>query len=395
MQAGPSGAPGGQMLKIPMEKHRRVEDRPWVDEVHELARRSVENPMVRAVLDSLEGLVMILDEERRVVAANPELMESLDLGEAERLIGNLPGNAMGCVHAGETPLGCGSAPACVHCGALGAILSSQAHRGPVPGECCLSVRRGGRLEACEFQVRATPLVLGAHRLTVLVLQDISARKRREVLESLFFHEVRAVVQDIAAWSGTLGTDPGVPGEAARRIHALSTRLDQRMAGKQRLFEAEAGTLGVKLGEVQVAACLARVQAMFQGPGPGLGRTLEVEAPPPSARIQTDPDLLLHVLGDMVANALEATPAGGTVQVRWEPGAGPGRFTVHNPGAMPEEVALRVFQRTFSTKPGPGRGLGTYAMKILGENLLGGRVHFRSAPGDGTLFTFDLPREARP
>lgn len=382
------------MLKIPMEKHRRVEDRPWVDEVHDLARRSMENPMVRAVLDSLEGLVMVLDRERRVVAANPELMESLDLGEAERLIGSLPGNAMGCVHAGETPLGCGSAPACIHCGALGAIVSSQASPGPVPGECCLTIRRGGRLEACEFQVRATPLVLGAHRLTVLVLQDISARKRREVLESVFFHEVREAVQDIAAWSGALEADPGAPGEAARRILALSTRLDERMAWKQRLFEAEAGTLGATLQQVPVAACLDRLRGMFEGAALARGRSLEVAAPPSADRIRTDLDLLLQVLGDMVTNALEATPAGGTVRVGWD-GAGPGRFTVHNPGAMAPEVALRVFQRTFTTKPGPGRGLGTYTMKILGENLLGGRVHFRSAPGDGTLFTFELPGEARP
>mgnify|MGYP000297349695 CR=1 FL=1 len=37
-------------------------------------------------------------------------------------------------------------------------------------------------------------------------------------------------------------------------------------------------------------------------------------------------VLLQVLGDMVANALEATPPGGTVRVAWEAADGAGRFT---------------------------------------------------------------------
>jgi hypothetical protein len=383
------------MLKFTMGKHRRAEERPWVDEVHDLARRSVENPMVRAILDSIEGLVMILDAERRVLAANPELLESLELQESESLIGKLPGDAMGCIHAGETPLGCGSAPACTQCGTLFAIVTSQERNGPAPAECCLNIRRGERLESCEFQVRATPLVLGAHRLTILVLQDISARKRREVLESLFFHDVRDAVQGITAWSEALGMAESDPQGVAQRILALSMRLNEQVAWKHRLFQAEAGTLGLNLGELSVAAGLGRLRVQFEETELLRGRTLRIEGPPESVCIRTDQDLLLQILGDMVTNALEATAEGGVVRVRWEAGNGTGRFTVHNPGAMAEEVALRVFQRTFTTKPEPGRGLGTYSMKILGENLLGGRVSFRSSAKEGTTFILELPDEAQP
>lgn len=378
-----------------MGRHQRPEQRPWVDEIHDLARRSVENPMVRAILDSIEGLVMILDEQRRVLAANPELLESLEIQETEPLIGKLPGDALGCIHSEETPLGCGSAPACTQCGTLLAIVTSQERKQPYPAECCLSIRRGQRLESCEFQVRATPLVLGAHRLTILVLQDISASKRRDVLESLFFHDVRDAVQGITAWSEALGLADGDPQGVARRILALSQRLNDQVAWKHRLFQAEAGTLGLKLEDAPVAACLGRLRTQFEDSELSRGRTLEIQAPPEGARLRTDLDVLLQVLGDMVANALEATPPGGTVRVWWEAGEGGGRFSVHNPGAMAEEVALRVFQRTFTTKPEPGRGLGTYSMKILGENFLGGRVSFGSAANEGTTFTLQLPSEAQP
>lgn len=382
------------MFKYTMERHRRPEERPWVDEVHDLARRSVENPMVRAILDSIEGLVMILDSDRRVLAANPELLECLDLHETDSLIGKLPGQTMGCIHADENPLGCGNAAACTQCGTLFAILASQERNGPVPAECCLSIRRGERLEAREFQVRATPLVMGAHRLTVLVLQDISARKRREVLESLFFHDVRDAVQGITAWSEALEMAVSDPQGVARKILALSLRLNEQVAWKHRLFQAEAGTLGLKMEQAPVKECFVRLRALFESSDLMRGHTLEIEMAPDKAMVQADLDVLMQILGDMVTNALEATPAGGMVRVRWEPGEGAGRFIVHNPGAMEESVALRVFQRTFTTKPGSGRGLGTYSMKILGENLLGGHVSFRSTPDEGTAFTFELSREGR-
>ena len=93
---------------------------------------------------------------------------------------------------------------------------------------------------------------------------------------------------------------------------------------------------------------------------------------------------------MVINALEATPAGGTVRVMAEQDGARVRFSVWNPGYIPETVARRIFQRNFSTKGKLGRGLGTYAMKLLGETLLGGTVSFQTSPEQGTRFSCELP-----
>jgi sensor histidine kinase regulating citrate/malate metabolism len=61
------------------------------------------------------------------------------------------------------------------------------------------------------------------------------------------------------------------------------------------------------------------------------------------------------------------------------------------GTIPEDVRLQIFQRSFSTK-GSGRGLGTYSMKLFGENYLHGRVYFRTNEKQGTTFTIELPLE---
>ena len=53
--------------------------------------------------------------------------------------------------------------------------------------------------------------------------------------------------------------------------------------------------------------------------------------------------------------------------------------------MPDDAQLQIFQRSFSTKCEPGRGLGTYSMKLLGERFMGGVVDFTSRAPEGTTF----------
>lgn len=66
------------------------------------------------------------------------------------------------------------------------------------------------------------------------------------------------------------------------------------------------------------------------------------------------------------------------------------FSVWNDGFIQPEVQRRIFQRDFTTKDQPGRGIGTFSMKLLGEDLLGGRVTFTSSVEKGTVFRFFCP-----
>ena len=70
------------------------------------------------------------------------------------------------------------------------------------------------------------------------------------------------------------------------------------------------------------------------------------------------------------------------------------FTVHNDQVMPDEIQLQVFQRSFTTKGQPGRGVGTYSMKLFGERYLAGKVSFTSREPEGTTFTLVLPKRSQ-
>lgn len=92
---------------------------------------------------------------------------------------------------------------------------------------------------------------------------------------------------------------------------------------------------------------------------------------------------------MTKNAAEATPENGTIRVSCLKNPTSALFSVNNPGIIPPDVQLQIFQRSYTTK-GYGRGLGTYSMKLFGENYLKGKVYFTSDEKHGTTFTIELP-----
>lgn len=106
-------------------------------------------------------------------------------------------------------------------------------------------------------------------------------------------------------------------------------------------------------------------------------------------IPADPDLLARALGNLVANALEAMPDGGTLRVRTAPLDGSVAIEVEDDGpGITAEQRTRLFVPYFTTKKG-GTGLGLAIVQgIVSDH--GGRVEVKSAPGAGTTFTLILP-----
>lgn len=111
--------------------------------------------------------------------------------------------------------------------------------------------------------------------------------------------------------------------------------------------------------------------------------------PPAAGV---PLQLEQALVNLVINARDAMPAGGTLTLRTGPGPdGQVRLSVQDTGSgMSPEVQARIFEPYFTTKPagqGTGLGLATVLGIVRGH---GGQVSVESAEGAGTTFTLDLP-----
>jgi signal transduction histidine kinase len=368
------------------------------------AEAAARSPVVQALLQAADGVMLVLNRQRQVIAWNEEARRAAGVDD---LTGLRPGDAFACVNA-RNPGGCGAAPACRVCGALGAVVRSRASGRSAEAECLMRTERETGMGALEFNVKATPLPLEGEPCTIVALRDISGEKRRQALEQMFLHDLANTVSGLRGWAARLRqARPGEPIglRAAQRIDLLSGQLEREIDDHRALVLAESGVLTASPRSLRAADVLGDVETVFSFHPAGEGKRLEIEAPPPELEVWSDPALLVRVLVNMVRNALEASAAGGTARVRadtvgptWHPPANGSarqvRFAVHNDGAIPPEVQLRIFQRSFSTKA-RGRGLGTYGMKLLGERVLGGEVTFRSDPASGTTFSLTLPPEHGP
>lgn len=363
------------------------------EELRQVSQLCAANPVIQTVLDSVDGYILILNAQRQILAANPELLKLLNFHQGDSLLGQRPGEALNCVYSQVGPGGCGTSRNCSTCGAVIAIMASQLDEEPVTNECLLSFERSGVLEAREFHVRATPLVIDGQRLTIFVLHNISDAKRRALLERVFLHDVSNILTGLVGWSDLLTRKPQDSAKIASKIVRISGQLTEVLESQRLLLQAEQGELEVALSTVTVESLFSQLQSVFAELSPGPAVRLKMALPARPVSVHTSPALLGRILGNMVKNAFEAILPTEEVRVWFSVERGRPSFFVHNPGEIPERVALQVFKRSFSTKAASGRGLGTYGMKLFGERYLGGEVGFSSSREGGTRFHVRLPPES--
>ncbi|HEY3401551.1 MAG TPA: HAMP domain-containing sensor histidine kinase [Geothrix sp.] len=346
------------------------------------------HPVAGFLMQALDGLVLILDVHRQVLATNDRMLQVTDLEDGS-IMGRRPGELFGCVHVPEGPSGCGTSHACAHCGAVLTVLEAQRTGVPVHGECLLSLKHGGLSESAEFEIVASPLVVGPHQFVAVVLHDLSAAKRKEALERLFYHDVANLMQGIRGWSDLLALGATDPVSVAKKLAHLTDLLDRELRSHRAMAQAEHGQLKPKTRATLPLEVLRDVGDLMNHHALARDRKIAI-LPAPEGAIHTDPELLSRVVLNMAVNAVEASFTGETITLSAGLEGQHIRFQVHNPGQIPEEVQSRIFQRSFSTKGAAGRGLGTYAMKLFGESVLHGQVGFDTGSG-GTTFWIRIAR----
>ena len=107
------------------------------------------------------------------------------------------------------------------------------------------------------------------------------------------------------------------------------------------------------------------------------------------RVRADREQIEQVLFNIILNAIQASPRGGTVSVRETERDGVCELAVSDegPGIQPE-LSSRVFEPFFTTKKhGSGLGLPT-ANRIIEAH--GGRIEMSAVSGSGTVFRIVLP-----
>ncbi len=343
-------------------------------------------PLIRPLFDAIPDIILILNAERQIVFANQALLNLVRLDSPEMAISFRPGEILDCLHASETEGGCGTTEFCQKCGVVQAILSSL--RGvEADQECRIRLSNG---DALDLQVFSAPLVLDGQQFSFLTLRDISHAKRRRILERVFFHDILNSAGALRGLAEVLRRAPVDEKDAvAVDIEDVCERLIDEIKSQKELAAAENNELNVERSLINTRQFLEELVRFYQNDAPGCQLRLDPQAC--DTVLVSDRTLLRRVLGNMIKNALEACPAGSAANLGCQARKGQVEFWVHNPGVIPPEARLQIFQRSFSTK-GAGRGLGTYSIKLLGERYLGGKVSFTSNLAHGTRFMISLPAE---
>ena len=380
-------------------KSRSIENASYFAPAHRAERRQLlrnidflsHNVLMNTLLRSAGGLLAVLNEHRQIIALNESLLQVLDVEDGKEVFGLRLGEAIHCVHARDMPGGCGTGRFCSSCGAAIAIVTSLCEKRPEERDCAVTVNRDGTTEDLFFRVRAYAVRIEEQRLVMLFLQDMTEHSRRAMLERVFLHDITNLVAGLVGNAELLNAEKdGRPSEHAREVLQLSLRLAKEIQVHRALLGADSTAITPVGEDISVKDVIGELRHVFSHHPVAGNKRLEVDAVSPESHIRTDLSLLIRVVANALTNAFEATAEGGTVRLWQEPANGGVTFCVWNEQMIPENVALRVFQRSFTTKTGAGRGVGAYVMKLLTETYLHGRVGFTTSAEAGTVFRIFVP-----
>jgi PAS domain S-box-containing protein len=231
------------------------------------------------------------------------------------------------------------------------------------------------------------------------LHDLQ-EEREDLLRSVS-HDLRNPLTSIHGHAQLLarmlGKDEQRDVRISKSIEAISISARQMGAMIDDLVDAErleSGQLQLRRMPVdltaRVAESLKRSAASLD-----VGR-VRVEMPAELPMVEADPELLDRILTNLVSNALKYSAQTAPVLVRAESADREIRVSVADRGVgIAQEDLSHLFERYFRAKnaqDAEGLGLGLFVTKGLVE-AHGGKIWVMSKPGQGSTFTFTLPRAA--
>jgi NtrC-family two-component system sensor histidine kinase KinB len=362
------------------------------DRLRELRRSDMGKLLVaqqttEAVIDSLFDPVIVADGEGLVTRVNPA---------AERLFG-ARADALG------KPIDAVTRDSRI-AQSVADVMRSQAPAASEDAAATLPWAVDGDRRA--FRIRSTPMKDADGRLVgvVTLLEDVTHLSEVSRVKSEFIaaasHELRTPLTSVQMGIHLLlEGDAGSLDERQRDILQVcredTTRLDRLMRELLDLSKIESGAVTPQVAPVRPATLLAEAVSPLRLQVEAKGIHLEVDAPPDLPHVSVDRGQIERVIGNLVGNAMRATPDGGTIAVAAVRRGDELAVSVSDTGSgIPREYLSTIFE-PFVQVPhatGGGAGLGlTISRRIIEGH--GGRLSVQSEPGRGSTFVFTVPLAA--
>ena len=231
--------------------------------------------------------------------------------------------------------------------------------------------------------------------------EVSDRRQREFIADAA-HELRTPVTAIEGFAealtdGTARTDDD-RAEAASFIRDEAARLSALIRQLQEVTWHDLDA-PVEWRQVDLGALGREAAGRFEGAAQEAG--IAIAGPTGEVKVVSDATHIETILGNLVRNALKATPSGGRIEITAGQDATSAWIRVADTGrGIAQEHLPYIFDRLFRVgtardrNDGGGSGLGLAIVRRVSQRL-GGRVTVQSALGEGATFTLRLPLRRAP
>ena len=250
-----------------------------------------------------------------------------------------------------------------------------------------------QVDARTAELREANMHLAAANLELLELDQL-----RSAVLSNASHELRTPLTGILGSAQNLrdGLAGGLTQsqqEYVQMIESDSARLIRVVNELLEWGRLQSGHIQLQRSPVPLYPLLDEVFMLLRPAAQKKAVTLELAQGDPSTRVEADADKLKQILINLVDNAVKFSPPQSSVRVRAQPAAAALRILVEDEGpGVPAEDMPHLFERFFRGRAAgvaPGSGLGLAIAKNLAR-LHGGDITLKSSPGQGSIFTLNLP-----
>lgn len=258
-----------------------------------------------------------------------------------------------------------------------------------------------------YRLRTTPIgdEEGISLGSVAVLEDVTHMREIDRLKNEFIgvasHELRTPVSSLLLSAqllkdGAVGElNPSQKQVVDMQLQDLE-RLEKLMRDLLDVTKLEAGTARPKLQKVPAAEIIGSTVEMLKPQASKKGVVLETQVPSDLGTVTVDRVQVGRVLTNLIANAIRHTSAAGFVRVSADGAKNDVTFHVKDSGeGIPPDYLARIFDR-FVQVPGATQGGAGLGLSIA-QNIVkahGGQMSVESKVGEGSVFSFTLPRDSQ-
>ncbi len=345
---------------------------------------------IETIINSLEDGLLVIDEDARLVLANPSIANLLGLEEDRYMLPlrEVLGRAGQRVEFHEV--------SCEE--ALRKVLLEGSN---VKNEMVLE-----RDYTTFFHVLWVPLrdALGKVNGAVVLFHDVTDFVELDRMKSDFIsivsHELKTPLTSIKGFVRLLDAERVGPVNekqrhyleiVARQTESLSKLINDLLD----LSRIEAGIIEVKRDEVNLRQVALDVLAQLDNLAQEKGISMRTDFPDDLPPVSGDADRLGQVFMNLIHNAIKFTPPGGRVDVEAFRQGDHCLVRIRDTGlGISAQDLPKVFNKFYqvdssTTRQQSGTGLGLSICREL-VHAHGGRIWVESARGKGTTFSFTLP-----